>query len=76
MNISPDLLVVPPDLQWEAQELLKSSYYPEEGETTTKLATNVLKGVVDLLVTPYLTCLLYTSPSPRDAHESRMPSSA
>ena len=28
-----------------------------------------------LLVRPY-TCLLYTSPSPRDAHESRMPSSA
>ena len=24
----------------------------------------------------YLCCLLYTSPSPRDAHESRMPSSA
>ena len=24
----------------------------------------------------YFTCLLYTSPSPRDAHESRMPSSA
>ena len=24
----------------------------------------------------YNTCLLYTSPSPRDAHESRMPSSA
>ena len=23
-----------------------------------------------------LICLLYTSPSPRDAHESRMPSSA
>ena len=23
-----------------------------------------------------MTCLLYTSPSPRDAHESRMPSSA
>ena len=26
--------------------------------------------------TPINTCLLYTSPSPRDAHESRMPSSA
>ena len=26
-------------------------------------------------IQPY-TCLLYTSPSPRDAHESRMPSSA
>ena len=24
----------------------------------------------------YYPCLLYTSPSPRDAHESRMPSSA
>ena len=24
----------------------------------------------------YMRCLLYTSPSPRDAHESRMPSSA
>ena len=24
----------------------------------------------------YIDCLLYTSPSPRDAHESRMPSSA
>ena len=24
----------------------------------------------------HLACLLYTSPSPRDAHESRMPSSA
>ena len=24
----------------------------------------------------YQDCLLYTSPSPRDAHESRMPSSA
>ena len=25
---------------------------------------------------PHNDCLLYTSPSPRDAHESRMPSSA
>ena len=24
----------------------------------------------------FIACLLYTSPSPRDAHESRMPSSA
>ena len=24
----------------------------------------------------FVSCLLYTSPSPRDAHESRMPSSA
>ena len=32
-----------------------------------------LKSINDSIVT---NCLLYTSPSPRDAHESRMPSSA
>ena len=31
--------------------------------------------LLDQLLYQY-TCLLYTSPSPRDAHESRMPSSA
>ena len=30
----------------------------------------------DNRIAQYETCLLYTSPSPRDAHESRMPSSA
>ena len=34
------------------------------------LIINSKKGLV------VITCLLYTSPSPRDAHESRMPSSA
>ena len=29
-----------------------------------------------LEITPALDCLLYTSPSPRDVEESRMPSSA
>ena len=32
--------------------------------------------VVYFLTALFLGCLLYTSPSPRDAHESRMPSSA
>ena len=30
----------------------------------------------DKILDVALACLLYTSPSPRDAHESRMPSSA
>ena len=38
------------------------------------------KGLLDELKSKghaeELVCLLYTSPSPRDAHESRMPSSA
>ena len=44
-------------------------------------SSNIKKelGQVDELVfelTALEDCLLYTSPSPRDAHESRMPSSA
>ena len=39
-----------------------------EGETLVYIFSNE-DGI-------YVGCLLYTSPSPRDAHESRMPSSA
>ena len=38
------------------------------------ISTNVVR--VNSVITGIGTCLLYTSPSPRDAHESRMPSSA
>ena len=38
------------------------------------LGLGVLGMIVPLLVFP--TCLLYTSPSPRDKRQSRMPSSA
>ena len=33
-------------------------------------------GITEVFITNFNVCLLYTSPSPRDAHESRMPSSA
>ena len=36
----------------------------------------VTGGLASKLVAVGKACLLYTSPSPRDAHESRMPSSA
>ena len=42
-------------------------------------ATSVMYGNNSIWATGSiapLSCLLYTSPSPRDAHESRMPSSA
>ena len=35
-----------------------------------------LPTIVGELLAGVVICLLYTSPSPRDAHESRMPSSA
>ena len=51
------------------------------GGTIAKSTSSGKKvGIVDLtrgeLGTNGSVCLLYTSPSPRDAHESRMPSSA
>jgi phage major head subunit gpT-like protein len=54
-HMRPNLLAVSPDLEWQARELLESQYYPEEGTTTNKFATNVLKGSLDLLVSEYLT---------------------
>ena len=36
----------------------------------------ILVPLILLLIPCYLVCLLYTSPSPRDVEESRMPSSA
>lgn len=54
LGVVPDLLVVPPDMQWTAMELLESTYWPEEGSTTARMADNVLKGKLDLLVSPYL----------------------
>ena len=46
-------------------------------ETNVQLANDVSLIIKDnRLSTPKQTCLLYTSPSPRDATLSRMPSSA
>ena len=61
-------------------EVLESSTFDENiiikilikaGRTIAKPALEVLEMAID----PY-TCLLYTSPSPRDGLLSRMPSSA
>ena len=49
-------------------------YNPEEGEMTWPLEDGVF--VVDESTAEFIDCLLYTSPSPRDVEESRMPSSA
>ena len=52
--------------------LLFEDYTPEEMFEIFKMRCG--KGYV--LAPEAEPCLLYTSPSPRDAHESRMPSSA
>jgi phage major head subunit gpT-like protein len=58
LGITPDVLVVPPDLQWTALELLNSTYYPDlvaAAAGSQKLSANPLKGKLDLVVSPYLT---------------------
>lgn len=55
MGVIPDTLVVPPDLKWTATELLESVYAPDTVSGKTDTRRNVLSGVVDLVVSPYLT---------------------
>ena len=61
-----------------APALLKS--YNSQKKEYTNLNSPQKRGVCTAVrtMTPKKpnSCLLYTSPSPRDAHESRMPSSA
>ena len=49
----------------------------EFNPTTGELIFNTaMTGFVEILSDPSYICLLYTSPSPRDKRQSRMPSSA
>ena len=56
--------------------------YIAEGTSTDedykyRLVKNIFRRAVTIPnLSQYITCLLYTSPSPRDQGESRMPSSA
>ena len=47
--------------------------YGSHNESATRLEL-ILQGLAHII--NYIDCLLYTSPSPRDVEESRMPSSA
>ena len=48
----------------------------EENQQTVTDLGNLSKGDIAAIVADHMTCLLYTSPSPRDCRLSRMPSSA
>ena len=58
------------------------SYFSESGGGIFDLINTFSGGafkrfsILALGIMPYITCLLYTSPSPRDKRQSRMPSSA
>ena len=52
------------------------SYFQVDDTTTVVQKSEKTKGKVELSDQDFQSCLLYTSPSPRDATLSRMPSSA
>ena len=55
MGIMPDTLVVPPELYWEASQLLNSAFYPDAvSEASQLLAANSLKGLLNLVMSPFL----------------------
>jgi len=55
-GVMPNLLVVPPELTWEAQTLLNSSFFPDPVTTANQqLGANPLRGLLSLVTTPYLT---------------------
>ena len=57
MGVLADTIVIPPDLEWTARELLESVYFPDKlsGTDNQKNAANTLKGRLDLIISPYLT---------------------
>ena len=55
-------------------ESIPKIYYDSMGTGNPKVVTNLLRRVA--VRAKIKTCLLYTSPSPRDRTRSRMPSSA
>ena len=64
---------------WSAMD--NSSYQGQERAAPTLALVNALRLAHDEIEDPVLwptpeDCLLYTSPSPRDKRQSRMPSSA
>ena len=56
-------------------DILMSNSFLVEGKTKIIEKTND-QNIIRIVTKNFLTCLLYTSPSPRDATLSRMPSSA
>ena len=57
-------------------ELNKIVFSPEVYQVELEIEGKKAVGIVREIQQHPVNCLLYTSPSPRDAHESRMPSSA
>ena len=82
MDLNPNTLTEPIIKQLVDQHNIRVDQENYEGGQKIKLHTDhsvkkILYRKLDEYVMPAMNiCLLYTSPSPRDVEESRMPSSA
>ena len=63
-------------LQQTNSNCIKVVLFGPESTGKSTLAKELADHYNSIYIEEYASCLLYTSPSPRDAHESRMPSSA
>ena len=64
------------DMQLEHPLVIAGPCSAETEAQVLKIAHQLKDSDVNYYRAGIWNCLLYTSPSPRDAHESRMPSSA
>ena len=74
-------LLMPPDANFASFSTNQRSYWFTRQNATSSLLTtstsvSALTGPVEYKAVSFNSCLLYTSPSPRDRQKSRMPSSA
>ena len=73
MNLQDYIIDVP---DWPKEGIVFKDITPLlKNANALNHATLLMRGLIDK-PTPSYICLLYTSPSPRDVEESRMPSSA
>ena len=71
-----NLRIVNPRDGWPNQDVISTAAGADDIITNTKVFDNVSDACNDLNYLFASSCLLYTSPSPRDGLLSRMPSSA
>ena len=72
---SPEKRKVLPDPKYKDLVVAKfMNHIMKDGKKS--VAEKIVYGAFDSIDQKTKTCLLYTSPSPRDVEESRMPSSA
>ena len=62
--------------QWVSQRKAAAQASSAAAEAAKVVAQTLELAPSDIVVAQTMTCLLYTSPSPRDRTRSRMPSSA